>query len=234
MKLSELQSRLHDLGADIPQNTLKRWGYDGLIPRPKRIKKGKGGGKGRAVSWSGWALAEAGAIWAVKNAGILKVPPSKKVIEIIKFAEDSIRRYQSGCYLPPRGPGTEITAESISVKFISDGFPDLYLFPGRTPADKSDVLNSLVVVWICAIEKVKKGMSLREPARVIIHWTPRPASDPEWEDDPYEFDGITVEKADRDEVIEYINGIDIRKLAARSFVSNAPSTRIEKNPARRS
>ena len=85
MNLAELQSALHDLGADIPQNTLKRWGYDGLIRRPQRYKKGRGGGKGRAVSWSWDAVAEAAAIWAIKNAGILKAPPSKKMIDAIKL-----------------------------------------------------------------------------------------------------------------------------------------------------
>ena len=230
MNLTELQSRLHDLGADIPQNTLKRWGYNGFIPRPKRIKKGKGKGKGRAVSWSSWAAVEAGAIWAVKNAGILKGSLSKQMIDCIRLAEYNVYNYPPAKYSPSNVAGTKITAKSVKVKFVSDEFPYIDPFPGRAPADKTEVLNSLVVVWICAIEKARIGMSLRKPARVIMHWKPKPASErTEGEDSPYDLDDINVDDtADHDEIIEYVNGIDMRELAAQFFISNPTSTRSEK------
>jgi len=227
MNLVELQSVLYDLGADIPQNTLKRWGYDGLIRRPQRYKKGKGGGKGRAVSWTWDAVAEAAAIWAIKNAGILKAPPSKKMIDAIKLTEYAVYQWPPAKYSPPP-PGTKITAESVRVKFVDDERQDLDSYPGRTPAERSDLLNSLVVVWICAIEKARRGMSLQKPARVVLHSIESNATELERLEEPYILKDITVEAADRDEVIERINGLDMRELAARLFISGASSTRAEK------
>ena len=114
------------------------------------------------------------------------------------------------------------------MKFVDDERQDLDIYPGRTPAERSDVLNSLVVVWICASEKARRHMSLQKPARVVLDSIESDATGPNREDEPYILENITVEAADRDEVIERINGLDMRELAARVFISKASSARAEK------
>jgi hypothetical protein len=45
------------------------------------------------------------------------------------------------------------------MKFVSEDFDGLELFPGQTPQEKAECLNELVVAWIAAVEKVRKWKS---------------------------------------------------------------------------
>ena len=103
-------------------------------------------------------------------------------------------------------------AHEIEIKFVSENFPDLSLFPGRDKREQSDKLNELVVAWVCATQKVKKGCkSVLEPKRVVLHWHQKvgPIVTPET---AVELKGITVEDSERDEIVPYLNEMDICQL----------------------
>lgn len=190
MTLNTVQKRLHRLGVDIPKNTLKRWAYDGLIPRPERYKKGKGKGMGRAVSWDREAILDAASLWAVKDVSGHKLMPSKKRIDVIKHAVGHVYESPFAIYDNPPRKFQSAVGQSVSVKYINEGFPGLLLFPGKTLPDRSDALNSMVVAWICAREKARRGMPIREPRRVVMHWKTADV-----------FEKTTIDASDHDEVI---------------------------------
>ena len=140
MDLEELQSRLRELGVDIPQNTLKRWGYDGLIPRPERYKHGKGSGKkGRAASWSEDAVTEAAAIWAIRNGKIIKTALLRKLIPYIKHSALHVYEYPMAVYaLPvadPNHPTLRATYRDITMTLPYDHYKNAEITqpdqPGR-------------------------------------------------------------------------------------------------------
>lgn len=219
MDIDELQSRLRRLDVDITQNTLKRWAYDGLIPRPRRILKGKGGGKGRAITWDRAAIADTAALWAVKQAGNRKLLPSKKRIDVIKHAVSRVYEYPFAIYaLRPGDP-----VDAVAVKFVDEGFPGLTLFPGRTLSDRSDALNSLVVVWICAKEKARRSKPILRPVRVTLHWKPieKISDTREAIVESYKLEKTTIDVADRDEVIHCIGGVDLRKWGLSLFSASS-------------
>lgn len=217
MDIDELQSRLRRLGVDIPQNTLKRWAYDGMIPRPRRYKKGKGKGKGRAVSWDRTTIADAAALWAVRNACHRKLLPSKKRIDVIKRAVSHVYEGPPFAY-DITSIMTGATWQSVKPNYVGRGFPDLSLFPGRKPSDRSDVLNALVVVWICAREKARRGKPIKHQFHVLLNWKSvnvalaDASKSTEQFGLDYVFEKTTIEASDRDEVIRCINGVDVRKL----------------------
>lgn len=97
--------------------------------------------------------------------------------------------------------------DSVAVKFVDEGFPGLTLFPGRTLPDRSDALNSLVVVWICAKEKARRNKPIIQPVRVTMHWKPVEKIADTFD---YVLDKTTIHVADRDEVIHCIGGVDLR------------------------
>ena len=227
MNLETFQSQLHKIiGEDIPQGTLKRWAYDGLIPRPKRYQKGKGRGRGRAASWDRAAIADAAALWAVRNVGGRKLLQSKKLIDVIKQAADI---YQGEQYLgfgsTPLLKDPNAPWQSFKIEFTMeyDGDPEEYespglkVFPRKSAAERAEVMNPLIFAWICAHEKARKGVSLQNPARVVIHWRPIIAHEVVSDDgkrllvNAHVFEKTTIEAADHDEIIYCENGVDLRE-----------------------
>jgi hypothetical protein len=80
------------------------------------------------------------------------------------------------------------------------------------------VLNALVVVWICAREKARRGKPIKDPFRVLLNWKSvnvalaDASKSTEQFGLDYVFEKTTIEASDRDEVIRCINGVDVRKL----------------------
>lgn len=224
MNLEQFQSRLRKIGADIPQGTLKRWAYDGLISRPERYKKGQGGGKGRAASWNRAAIADAAALWAVRNAGGHKLLQSKKRIDVIKHAVASIFRGDQplsfDAFLLMTDPYA--TWRSVKIRYVNEGFPGLELFPGKRPTDRLDTLNSLIVVWMCAYEKARKGMPLQNSARVTLHYRGVADETGIVSELSRVLEKTTIEAADCDELIYYENGVDVREWFERRLMERAP------------
>jgi hypothetical protein len=221
VNLEQFQSRLCKLGADIPQGTLKRWAYEGLIPRPHRYRKGKGGGRGRAASWTRAAIGDAAALWAIRNAGGRKLLQSKRRIGIIKYAVEDIfhgaQRLKFVAYTVP-SPTTfpnakwhYRTVESVVIQFDYRDFPGLDLIPGKA-IDQLDTLKSLATVWICAKEKARRGMSIQQPARIIMHYRMVEADDTVSDEiGSCVLEKTTVEPAECDKITLSVNGVDLRE-----------------------
>src|SRR5665647_980813 len=98
MTHEEFLAHLEALGLHIKLSTLKRWAYEGIIERPERYKRGKGGKKGRAVKWSLRAVEEACAVWVIRNGNITKALPSKSKIEEVKREAELVYHYPNPTY----------------------------------------------------------------------------------------------------------------------------------------
>jgi|GEM_PF-581008 hypothetical protein len=210
MDLEDLQSKLRELGVDIPQNTLKRWGYDGLIPRPERYKHGKGSKqKGRAASWSEDALTEAAAIWAIRNGKIIKMALLRKLIPYIKHSALHVYEYPMAVYaLPvadPNRPTQRATYRSIIMTLPYDHYRDLEI-----PQPDQATWHSLLTTWIAAKEKAKRGCPINEKVQVILHWSSRKKDEQSW---TFDLSSISLAKSesDNDEIIFLEDGIDTRE-----------------------
>lgn len=230
----ELQARLQALDLHIGLSTLKRWAYEGVIQRPQRYKRGKGGKKGRAVKWSPRAVEEACAVWAIRNGNITRKIPSIKTIEEIKRAVRRVYQSPIAVYRIPLPP----KIHSLSLEENEENEPLEEVVAGLDIDDVSmelvddEELHSLMTIWIAAAEKARKGWLVTEPAKVVFHWyrvherfgTPPVYSvsdhtEVRW--DHYESDDlgenklecITLEIAERDEVKYLIDGEDSRRDA---------------------
>jgi hypothetical protein len=229
MDIDEVRARLHAVGVDIPQNTLKRWAYQGLIPRPDRCKHGKGSGKkGRAVSWDEDAVAEAAAVWAVRHSPRISMRPKRQLVPYIKHSVDHIYNSPFAVY-ELRGGSDEWQSKPyqsiIKIELPYDQYPSLKKQP------EPDVWQSLLTTWIAAKEKAKHGWPIKEPAKVLFHWTTKkiveqqakrgwPIKEPvlfHWttkkivEQPTYDLSKISLEGAESDEVGFLIDEVDARK-----------------------
>jgi hypothetical protein len=224
----DFQARLEDLGLKIGLSTLKRWAYEGVIERPQRYKKGKGGRRGRAVKWSSHAIEETCAVWAIRNNPITKGFASKKRIEEVKRAVSRVYQHPTAEYklrTSSRSPAPKedeedslpnivagLSIDEVTMKLVGD-----------------DVLHNLMTTWIAATEKARNGWPVSQTAKVIFHWYGvhyrfgkppvydlRDRSQMPWDhdviDDIYEYrlERVTLEEATRDEVIYFIDGEDSR------------------------
>jgi hypothetical protein len=220
MDIDKLQARLRDIDVDVPQATLRRWAYDKreIIPRPERYSHGpKSGKSGRAAKWSEEDFLEAAAVWAVSQVSDNRGHPPLDLIPHIKsYAK---RQYESpmasyGHSVQPSDDLTspkEVTREEIRVEF---GFPSSL---GKQPAGWQELLRT----WIVAIEKAKRGISIKEPKQVRFHWesekkdgrlmdyVPKRVND----------DNVSLHPSEsgHDEIIVIIDGSDFRETAANIF-----------------
>jgi hypothetical protein len=178
MELEKLVKRLERLtgGERVPENTIKNWAHtERIIPTP--IGGGKGGrvsgGEARKGDWPPEALEQSAAVWWVRKKystmyGKKKKKLSKDQINVIKRAASVLDKSPFAVYhlSPITGPLSrqEIAPEAITMTFIREDFDGINLFPGKKPQERLDCLNTLVVGWIAAREKVRawvyKGMSL--------------------------------------------------------------------------
>lgn len=210
MNLEELQFRLRELGVDIPQNTLKRWGYDDLIPRPERYKHGKGSGKkGRVVSWSEDAVTEAAAVWAIRHNKIMKKAPSRRLIPYIKRSALHVYEYPTAVYTPPVTDPNYL-AQRATYKDVKMTLPYHRYKDIEVPQPDEATWHSLLTTWIAAKEKTKRRCPIDEKVQVIFHWSPRKIDEQSW---TFDLSCISLKKSesDKDEIIFLEDGIDMRE-----------------------
>jgi hypothetical protein len=158
MKITELKKRLHNVGVDVSEKTLRRWGTQGIIKDHKK-PKGAWTGRGHEEKWHEKSFEEAAAFWAVRDSGI--VPPrsisAKKVAEI-----------KNAAYL---------LFESKDIFFESSSEFTI-VTPPRLIFDAQKLkltvnyteLNNLAVTWIAAVEKAKQIIRISERVEVILDW----------------------------------------------------------------
>jgi len=210
MELEELQSQLRELGVDIPQNTLKRWGYDGLIPRPERYKHGKGSGKkGRAASWSEDAVTDAAAVWAIRHNKIIKMALLRKLIPYIKHSALHVYEYPTAVYArpvaDPNHPTQRATYRDIMMTLPYDHYRDIEI-----PQPDEATWHSLLTTWIAAKEKAKHGCPINEKVQVIFHWSSMKKDEQSWTFDLSSI-SLATSELDKDEIIYLEDGIDMRE-----------------------
>jgi hypothetical protein len=220
MNIDRLHERLTDLDVKFSKPTLKRLSYQDLIsrPEPAKLEERTPGKKGKEASYKEETVAEAAAVWAIKEAFGTKNLPSKSRIDVIKEAVDLVYKTPfpycriSNCGKgTPGGIGGMKLAQEVVIKYVSEDFDGLSLFPGRDKIEQSKKLDELVVAWVCATEKVKKGYKVNDPKKVVLWW---------WQDigpiitvdTPNRLRRITVEDAEHDEIVPYWNGEDVRRL----------------------
>ncbi len=239
MHIDELVSKLRQLGTgNIPKSALKRWAFKAkVIPEPTRVEPV---GRGRASDWSRTALEEAAAVWWVRHNFGFQV--NNKMMKDIKRAAMTIYERPFAIYTLPQVTGPLLSSqiappEDIGVKFVGDEFHALGLFPGKNNKERSGLLNSMVVAWIAAVEKVREWewaeMTARRtgstkpvfclwpmgrPACVSFFWWSKPSGNKdqhrEYRMHPLPNHGFRrlLTESDRDQIVFYDNGIDTRKL----------------------
>ncbi len=165
MRIEELKNRLHDIGVDRSEKTLRTWGDRGFIAdhQPQLATTGRG----NEEEWPDEAFEEAAAYYQILHCGIVK----RKDLSIEKVAE--IKQIAERVFLSPKmfremPSGFAITT---APQFIFD-FQALELI-----AVKDTKLNELVVTWIAAKEKAKRNKQISDPVRVIIDWNYDPNYD---------------------------------------------------------
>jgi hypothetical protein len=175
MELKKLVERLEQLtGEQIPENTVKKWAHTAkIIPTP--IGGGKGGrvsgGQARKADWPTPALEQAAAVWWVREKYRRIYGEERKLsknqINVIKHAASVLDESPFAIYHLPRiiGPLStqQIAPEAITMTFVRNDFNGVNLFPGKKLSEKTRCLNTLLVAWVAAREKVRawayKGVS---------------------------------------------------------------------------
>ena len=217
MNLEELQERLHDIGVDINQNTLRRWGYSKLelIPRPERYTHGPGTGeKGPRASWTEQAVYEAAAVYSVLHTPRTAGHPPQSLIPYIKsYARQPYDSPTAGYNITHISSDVknkkEATYKSIEVSF---GFPTSL---GKEPAE----WQVLLTTWIAAIEKAKRGINIDTPKQVLFHWESIDGGnyDPKKANDFDKDTHITLHESEsgHDEIVIMIDGVDERETISK-------------------
>jgi len=204
MNSAQLINRLDKLGIKIRIDTLRSWAKQGLIPeyktyyesRPKKQpgRPPKPGSKkakereerekekkrpGHYSTWPSDTVEEVAAVWAVRQCAATKHEAlTSEMIEVIKRAAAVLDERPFAVYtLPPvTGPLStqHIAPEDINIKFVSEDFDGLDLFPGPDNTKKAERLNELVVIWVAAIEKVRvwkyEGIKVQVESELGSEW----------------------------------------------------------------
>lgn len=237
MNIDELSSQLHILGADVPVTTLQRWAANGVIPssthkwrgrgRPKRTTKER---SGRSMDYPPEAVEDAAAVWSIyrwsRERG--SDPPTIEALKKVRYYAqefyDTATSNPQCSHLfkedvapwkledaPP--PYTPIIPEesdfdrrynvAILSRWVGEGKQRLL----KAPFIHSSTYHTPIVLWVCAIEKVRRRLLLYDKYKVIFEWSIEGRTD----DNTLKgtFEGVRVEKAEIDRVLLHRKRADI-------------------------
>jgi hypothetical protein len=120
--------------------------------------------QGRVTDWSDDALVETAAVWATKHHNRdckgNAIPPKSVTPHIIGTAQLTAR----DAYVSPH-PYYRITDRMIDSLWPDDPFTYRDVEMKLVPDNK---LNQLTCAYIAAVEKARRGISVKEPKRVIL------------------------------------------------------------------
>ncbi|MGZ4852288.1 MAG: hypothetical protein ACXV3D_03750 [Halobacteriota archaeon] len=149
------------------EKMLVRWAYtEEVIQKPERHEDKRG--RGKTSIWPDTTVEEAAAVWVIRKKWHemhdgKKSRLSKDKIDVIKRVASVIDDSPYAVYTLPTivGPLStqHLTPDDITIKFVSEECDGLDFFPGKDNAEKVDCLNTLVVSWIAALEKVRAWAS---------------------------------------------------------------------------
>jgi hypothetical protein len=207
MNIDEFRAKLRTMGVDVPAQVLKNWAYSDLdiIHPPVPVKHGKGSGiRGRSASWNEKDIPTVAAVWALRHHPTVKYRPMLELVPHIKQAA----RWP---YETPT-TGYDISAGITSyeqIKISLQGRPD-HLRENLS----EEKWQALLLTWIAAFEKAKRGISIKKPQQICFHWR-TVEKDEEIDYIPEKVNGDHVSlhpsESGLDEIIIIINGSDYRK-----------------------
>ncbi len=142
---------------EISTKTLRTWASQGLISRTW-LHDGK---RGRPQSeFPKRAIAEAAALWAIKNMKLLKRYPTKE--DFNRFL------HQVGLVYSHYNTGARLALHDVETK---KGLVSLFVPFNDATFNASPVLNKLLVAKVVIIlEKAKRRWPLDKEARVVFDW----------------------------------------------------------------
>jgi hypothetical protein len=157
MRIEELKERLQNIGIDVSEKTLRRWGADGFIHDHLPTTKLPGIGRGNIEEWLEESFEEAAAFSAVRHSGITK---QEAILSAEKVAE--IKEAAHCLFESPK-----IFFKSPSEFTIVT--PPQFIFDTQALelTVKDHELNNLAVTWIGAKEKARKIASKERAGQFI-------------------------------------------------------------------
>jgi hypothetical protein len=203
MNIDEFRAKLRKLGVDIPPQVLKNWAYSELdiIQAPVPAKHGKGSGiRGRSAAWDEEDIPTVAAVWAIRHHPTVKYRPMLELVPCIKQAVRMTYETSTAGYDIPAD-----TASYKQIKLTLQGRPES--LRERISEEK---WQALLLMWIAAIEKAKRGIPINQPKQIVFHWrSVEVEGGVDYTPDPLGL--VTLEKSDHDEIIIMLDGIDFRK-----------------------
>lgn len=215
MNIDDFREKLRDLGVKVTEQVLKNWAYsDHVIEAPELAKPEdrEPGKRGKEASWKEEDLPNVAAVYALRHHPTVKYRPMLELVPHIKQAA----RWP---YETPT-TGYDISAGITSyeqIKISLQGRPD-HLRENLS----EEKWQALLLTWIAAFEKAKRGISIKKPQQICFHWR-TVEKDEEIDYIPEKVNGDHVSlhpsESGLDEIIIMINGSDYRKQVFRSVRS---------------
>jgi len=185
-----LHKRLSALGITIPEGTLRRWAYEGILPRPGSLHKGKGGGSGRFSDWPEETVERAAVVYVLRHSDTKWAKPTAQaIIETKKVVDkfyDVIRE-------------SEETSDVNILDRLSALLTWVEMSDGkRGMMYASYDLHPLVVIWMATLEKIRNNKLLSEHYKATFHWTRRSDETESREIVRLDYQGVTFATSNRD------------------------------------
>jgi len=185
MNIEDITTRLHSLGVDIPPGTLRRWAAEGLISPPQRTQNPHG--RGRLSDWPEASVEEAAACWALRHFNTRWATPTVDAIKRTRRLVGKLR---------------DTPFDILKAGLKPDGSRAMFFF--------SYELHPLIVLWVTAVEKARRGWHIQKPAQVTFAWTIE--GTPQAGTLKHTLVGVTLEAADRDVLQIHSERIDLDRI----------------------
>lgn len=157
MRIDELTERLQNIGIDVSEKTLRRWGRKGFTRDHLPTTKLPGIGRGNIEAWLEESFEEAAAFSAVLHSGITK---QEAMFSAGKVAE--IKQTASCLFESPK-----IFFKSPSEFTIVTPPQSIFDTQALELTVKDHELNNLTVTWIAAREKARQ-ISAKDRAGLFV------------------------------------------------------------------
>jgi|GEM_PF-5199389 len=199
MNIKTLIKKLNNLGInDISEDTLQDWASKGLIPHSKPVESSRS--PGRPTEYPEHTVEEAAAVWYIK-----KMLGKRNILwEVIKLArswakdyhtalmtdldecEKRFSRWDRGLMIPPYSEEILSLSEEEQRRLVRE---DGTMWRAYI---HSHELDPLIILWICAVEKVRHKCKIDTPVRVSFDW--------EATEQGLQFRGTHMERAEKDTI----------------------------------
>jgi hypothetical protein len=229
MRREELKERLQQIGADVSEKTLRRWGENGIIKDHRKGLSGKG--RGNAEDWPEESFLQAAGVIAMQQASTTRLNVSE--LKSLRMMGDEIHK-RGRC--KPTYPHLRKLIEMISPleslrlrqDFVNLPMPKECVTLAFDVDDEDPRHHDLYATYLCAKEKARHSLLdeqaepwlITEPARVHLYYiqgrtsvTLRPSETP----DLYFYVGLSHSRLEeskngKDDPIFYFDDRDARAV----------------------